>query len=54
MIIDTFLEWVVISLGIMIAIFILVPPIPRVIGLFIGGLIPSPSGVNEWLRKLGL
>jgi hypothetical protein len=54
MIIDTFLEWIVIFIGILIALSVLFPKPLELLGLFIGGLIPKPSDVNKWLRKIGM
>lgn len=54
MIIDTFLEWLVIFCGVIIALSILLPGPFRIIGLFIISLIPHPDQVNEWLRRRGL
>lgn len=53
MIINTFFEWLVISVGIFIALIILFPSILTFVVLPFKRL-PHPDTVNEWLRKIGL
>jgi len=54
MIIDSFLEWLVIAVGIVLALFVIAPQIPNFIGEKIKKNIPHPSAVNDWLNRWGL
>jgi hypothetical protein len=42
MVIDSFIEWIVIAFGLMLALFVIAPRIPEI------------TTVNDWLRRWGL
>lgn len=53
-VIDTFLELLVILIGTMLALAVLFPAFASAIGLLIVGIVPHPSEVNEFLKRFGL
>lgn len=47
-VIDSFLEWFIIFLGIFIGLCVRFPSIPVIIGLLVGPLIPDPEKAKHW------
>lgn len=52
--IDTFLEWFVIFVGIVLAVGIIWPVIFELTSEYLSDLIPHPDIIAEWLREHGL
>lgn len=53
-VLDTWIEWLVILAGILLALGVLFPAYAESAGKRIGSLIPHPTEVNNFLKKFGL
>ena len=47
-VIDSFLEWLIILFGIFLALCVLLPSIPATIGLLVERIIPDPAKAKHW------